>query len=224
MKTAFIPAWLDDLQLDVYEFRLYCHALRRGELYASVESICQTCGFDRKKLFQTIVSLEAKDLLKVTRVKGKTNRMTAVRPVPKTEHLPVPKTEHLPVPHSEHLPVPKTEQEVSRIRHTKDTPIKETPMKEEKPLPQSAFPFDSEAFKTTWQMWVDERKSRKKPLSKQAVAIQIGKMKTYTELEVIDSIHEAIEKNWATIYPKKEIAKQTSRPTHEPKKQRSIYD
>jgi hypothetical protein len=216
MKTAFIPAWLDDLQLDVYEFRLYCHALRRGELYASVESICQTCGFDRKKLFQTIVSLEAKDLLKVTRVKGKTNRMTAVRPVPKTEHLPV--------PHSEHLPVPKTEQEVSRIRHTKDTPIKETPIKEEKPLPQAAFPFDSEAFKTTWQMWVDERKSRKKPLSKQAVAIQIGKMKTYTESEVIDSIHEAIEKNWATIYPKKDIAKQTSRPTHEPKKQRSIYD
>jgi len=157
MRTAFIPSWLDDLQLDVYQFRLYCHVLRRGELYASVESICQTCGFDRKKLFQTIVSLEAKSLLSVTREKGKTNRIKALQPVPKTEHLPV----------------PKTEQEVCRKRNTKDTPLKESPIKEALPLIPMAFPFDSPEFKETWQMWEDERKKRKKPLSETAIKIQI---------------------------------------------------
>jgi hypothetical protein len=208
MKTAFIPAWLDDLQLDVYEFRLYCHALRRGELYASVENICQICGFDRKKLFQTIVTLESKDLLKVTRMKGKTNRMTAVRPVPKREHLPV----------------PKTEQELSRIRHTKDTPIKETPIKEKKADLSFCFPYDSDAFKQAWQLWTDERKDRKKPLSKRAVNLQIGKMKGFTEKEVIDSIHAAIEKNWATIYPKKEINSNQPRTTTETTKPRGFND
>jgi hypothetical protein len=215
MKTAFIPAWLDDLQLDIYEFRLYCHALRRGELYASIETICQICGFDRKKVFQTIVSLEAKQLFEVTREKGKTNRIKALRPVPHSEHLPV--------PHSEHLPVPKTEQEVCRIRNTKDTPIKETPIKEESPLIPMAFPFDSDAFKKAWQMWKDERKSRKKPLSDRAIALQIGKMKGFTEKEIIDALHNAIERNWATIYPKKEINSNQPRPTNEPTKLRA-YD
>jgi hypothetical protein len=216
MKTAFIPAWLDDLQLDIYEFRLYCHALRRGELYASIETICQICGFDRKKAFQTIVSLEAKQFPLFLREKGKTNRIKALRPVPKTEHLPV--------PHSEHLPVPKTEQEVCRIRDTKDTPIKETPIKEESPLIPMVFPFDSQEFNQTWQMWSDERKKRKKPLSEMAIKIQIKRMRGFTEKEIIDALEESIEKRWATIYPKKDKATNQPRPTNEPTKTRSIYD
>jgi hypothetical protein len=216
MKNVFIPSWLDDLELNIYEFRLYCHAVRRGDLYASVESICKVCGFDRKKLFQTIASLESKQLFQVTREKGKTNRIMALQPVPKTEHLPV--------PHSEHLPVPKTEQGVCRIRNTKDTPIKDTPIKEYLFEQSTLFPFDSEAFKDTWQMWVKERKQRKKPLSEQAIKLQIGKMKGHTEKEIIDAIHMAIEKNWATIYPKKEITTNEPRSIYEPAKPRSIYD
>ena len=216
MKTAFIPAWLDDLQLDVYEFRLYCHALRRGELYASIETICQICGIDRKKVFQTIVSLEEKQLFEVIREKGRTNRIKALRPVPKTEHLPV--------PHSAHLPVPKTEQGVCRIRDTKDTPIKETPIKEELPLMPMAFPFDSDDFKETWQMWEEERRKRKKPLSETAIKIQIKRMRGFTEKEIINALEEAMEKRWATIYPKKDKATNQPRPTYEPTKTRSIYD
>lgn len=208
MRTAFIPSWLDDLQLDVYQFRLYCHVLRRGELYASVESICQTCGFDRKKLFQTIVSLEAKSLLSVTREKGKTNRIKALQPVPKTEHLPV----------------PKTGQEVCRKRNTKDTPLKESPIKEALPLIPMAFPFDSPEFKETWQMWEDERKKRKKPLSETAIKIQIKRMNGFTEKEIIHALEEAMEKRWATIYPKKDKAINQPRPTAQPTKPRSIYD
>ncbi len=200
MRTAFIPSWLDDLQLDVYQFRLYCHVLRRGELYASVESICQTCGFDRKKLFQTIVSLEAKSLLSVTREKGKTNRIKALQPVPKTE------------------------QEVCRKRNTKDTPLKESPIKEALPLIPMAFPFDSPEFKETWQMWEDERKKRKKPLSETAIKIQIKRMNGFTEKEIIHALEEAMEKRWATIYPKKDKATNQPRPTAQPTKPRSIYD
>lgn len=216
MRTAFIPAWLDDMNLSVYEFRFYCHVLRRGELFASVDTICQVCGFDRKKLFQTIVLLEGKNLIQVKREKGKTSRIVALQPVPKTEHPPV--------PHSEHLPVPKTEQEVCRKRNTKDTPIKETPMKEEMPLLLSCLPYDSPQFKEAWQMWKDERKARKKPLSERAIKIQIGKMKGFTEKEIIDALHAAIEKNWATIYPKKEITTNQPRPIHTNDKPRSIYD
>jgi sugar-specific transcriptional regulator TrmB len=208
MRTAFIPSWLDDLKLDVYEFRFYCHVLRRGELYASVESICQTCGFDRKKLFQTIVSLEAKNLLSVTREKGKTNRIKALQPVPKTEHLPV----------------PKTEQEVCRIRNTKDTPLKESPIKEALPLIPMAFPFDSPEFKQTWQMWEEERKKRKKPLSETAIKIQIKRMIGFTEKEIINALEEAMDKRWATIYPKKDKATNQPRSTAQPTKPRSIYD
>lgn len=216
MKNVFIPSWLDDLKLNIYEFRLYCHAVRRGELYASVESICQVCGFDRKKLFQTIASLEAKQLFQVIREKGKTNRITALQPVPKTEQLAV--------PHSEHLPVPKTEHGVCRIRNTKDTPIKDTPIKEDLFSINHQFPFDSEAFKNTWQMWQSERKQRKKPLSKSAIKLQIGKMRGHTEKEVIESIQASIEKGWATIYPKKEITTNEPRSIYEPAKPRSIYD
>jgi hypothetical protein len=216
MKNVFIPSWLDDLKLNIYEFRLYCHAIRRGELYASVESICHVCGFDRKKLFKTIASLEAKQLFQVTREKGKTNRILALQPVPKTEHLRV--------PHSEHLPVPKTEHGVCRIRNTKDTPIKETPIKEDLFVGSHQFPFDSEAFKNTWQMWESERKQRKKPLSKSAIKLQIGKMKGHTEKEVIEAIQASIEKGWATIYPKKEITTNEPRSIYEPAKPRSIYD
>jgi sugar-specific transcriptional regulator TrmB len=208
MRTAFIPSWLDDLKLDVYEFRFYCHVLRRGELYASVESICQTCGFDRKKLFQTIVSLEAKNLLSVTREKGKTNRIKALQPVPKTEHLPV----------------PKTEQEVCRKRNTKDTPLKESPIKEALPLIPMAFPFDSPEFKQTWQMWEEERKKRKKPLSETAIKIQIKRMIGFTEKEIINALEEAMDKRWATIYPKKDKATNQPRSTAQPTKPRSIYD
>jgi hypothetical protein len=181
-----------------------------------VESICRVCGFDRKKLFQTIASLEAKQLFQVTREKGKPNRIMALQPVPKTEHLPV--------PHSEHLPVPKTEHGVCRIRNTKDTPIKETPIKEDLFVGSHQFPFDSEAFKNTWQMWESERKQRKKPLSKSAIKLQIGKMKGHTEKEVIESIQASIEKGWATIYPKKEITTNEPRSIYEPAKPRSIYD
>ena len=216
MKNVFIPSWLDDLKLNIYEFRLYCHAVRRGDLYASVESICHVCGFDRKKLFQTIATLEAKQLFQVIREKGKTNRITALQPVPKTEHLPV--------PHSEHLPVPKTEHGVCRIRNTKDTPIKDTPIKEDLFSINHQFPFDSEAFKNTWQMWESERKQRKKPLSKSAIKLQIGKMRGHTEKEVIESIQASIEKGWATIYPKKEITTNEPRSIYEPAKPRSIYD
>jgi aspartate/methionine/tyrosine aminotransferase len=73
-------------------------------------------------------------------------------------------------------------------------------------------------------MWESERKQRKKPLSKSAIKLQIGKMKGHTEKEVIEAIQASIEKGWATIYPKKEITTNEPRSIYEPAKPRSIYD
>jgi len=216
MKNAFIPSWLDDLNLSVYEFRFYCHALRRGELYASIESICQVCGMDKRKISQVIADLERRNLIKVTRKKGMTNRITALQPSANM-HLPPSALLH-------HLPSANMPQGVVHKCTTKDTPIKETPNKEEIQLPISLFPFESEPFKEAWQMWKDERKARKKPLSDRAVKIQIGKMKGFTEKEIIDALHAAIERNWATIYPKKEITTNQPRPIHANTQPRSIHD
>jgi len=216
MRTAFIPSWLDDLELNLYEFRLYCHILRRGELYGSNANICKICKIERKKLFETIVSLESKNLIKVTRTKGMTNRITALQPSPKTEHLPSPDLDY--------PPSPNLEQEVVRKRNTKDTPIKETPIKEKKQKPLIVFPFESERFKTTWQAWKDERKERRKPLTKRAIVLQIGRMQGFTENEVITAINLAIEKQWATFYPQKEMNYNQPRSTTETLKLRGFND
>jgi len=216
MRTAFIPSWLDDLELNLYEFRLYCHILRRGELFGSNANICKICKIERKKVFETIVSLESKNLIKVTRQKGMTNRIIALQPSPKTEHLPSPDLDY--------PPSPNLEQEVVRKRNTKDTPIKETPIKEDKATTSIVFPFDSERFKSTWQTWAAERKDRKKPLSERAIVLQIGKMQGHTEDEVITAINAAIEGRWATFYPKKQINNNQPRSTTETLKLRGFND
>jgi hypothetical protein len=115
-------------------------------------------------------------------------------------------------------------QGVVQIWTTKDTPIKDTPIKEVKTKPLFSFPFDSDMFKKTWKTWESERKERKKPLSSRAITLQIGKMKGFTESEIITAINEAIEKRWATFFPKKEITTNQPRPIHQQQKPRSIYD
>jgi hypothetical protein len=216
MRNAFIPAWLDDLNLGVYEFRFYCHVLRRGELYATNATICKTCGIEKRKVSQAIASLEQRKLIQVSRQRGMTNRITALQP---SANMSLP-----PSANMHHLPSANMSQGVVQICTTKDTPIKDTPIKEIKEKPSFSFPFDSEAFKTTWQTWEDERKERRKPLSKRAIILQIGKMKGFTEREVIAAINDAIEKRWASFFPKKEITTNQPRPIHTTEKPRSIYD
>lgn len=199
----FIPAWLDDLGLDPYAFRVFCHIYRRGEFYGSTKSAAETCGMDRKRLFKALAFLGEKGLISKQTRPGKTS-VYIIAPVPKTEQLPV----------------PQTEQEVSqkrndhpcRKRNTKGIPFKGNPIKEIQPKVE--LPFSSEEFQASWDDWNTYRKQLKKPLTEIGIQKQLKKLKSLGEQTAIIWIETAIEKGWQGLYepPQLKSIKPTLRP------------
>ena len=62
-RTLFVGSAIDDSDLDVYEFRLYAHLRRRagdGEVWEKQENMAATCKMSRKKVNETLKSLEQK--------------------------------------------------------------------------------------------------------------------------------------------------------------------
>ena len=62
-QAEFIPVWLDELDLSVYEFRLFCHISRRGELYASLQTTADLLKISKRHVQDCLISLTDKGLL-----------------------------------------------------------------------------------------------------------------------------------------------------------------
>jgi len=208
MKTAFIPAWLDDAELDPYAFRVMCHIYRRGELYGSAKEAAKICKMDRKRMFKSLASLQEKGMISKVSRQGQTS-VYITSPVPQVAHLPVPKVEQAnsqPDPKTEHHPCRKRNTTrstsgtppVPKVEH-KGSPIKDTPIKV---LPiRIDLPFDSDKFKESWTDWELHRKQLKKPLTDQSIKMQLKKLKSLGENTAIEWIEYAIEKNWQSFFP-----------------------
>lgn len=78
------------------------------------------------------------------------------------------------------------------------------------------LPFPSPKFREAWNMWVEDRRFRRKWLTPGAVKLQFRKMKGFTEDECIAAIEDAIEKNWTGIFPKKANERERQRYTTPP--------
>lgn len=64
---TMLPNLYDDAGLDVYEFRLLSHYVRRGSCFESVRTTAQVCEMSHPKVIEARNSLEAKGFIRTTR-------------------------------------------------------------------------------------------------------------------------------------------------------------
>src|ERR1039457_7167281 len=76
-NPPFIPSWLDDAKLDPYEFRLYCHILRRGECYESVRKMVSRLGMSRCGIVAALSRLVSKGFVRRRESLGQPSILTA---------------------------------------------------------------------------------------------------------------------------------------------------
>jgi hypothetical protein len=83
---AFIPAWLNNLQLSQAEFRVYCCLaaradIRTGIAWPQAETIAKDCMMARRTVWKSLRSLEEKKLIRKTgKPFGASNRYQALVP------------------------------------------------------------------------------------------------------------------------------------------------
>jgi len=84
-SVAFVHNFLDEYELDPYEFRLYAHIVRRtggkpnGICFSSVNTIARICKMSPRKVQQTLKVLIAANLITQTKRAGRTDEYR-VRP------------------------------------------------------------------------------------------------------------------------------------------------
>ena len=134
---AFCPAALDDMGLDVYEFRVYMRLCRRagsGVAWESHQKIAEGCLIGRKKVVEVMASLEAKGLISTEKRHGLTSFVT-ILPLQDTNGQPV-SPRHNPVSvrdnpvSQEHTPLCPTDTPTCVSQTHKGTPMKVLPFKE----------------------------------------------------------------------------------------------
>lgn len=62
---------------------------------------------------------------------------------------------------------------------------------------------ESEAFVTKWNVWVESRHGRRKPISELAAKEQLGKLAGFGVAGAIESLRQSIEGDWQGIFPPK---------------------
>lgn len=87
----------------------------------------------------------------------------------------------------------------------------------------SAFPYQSEAFKTAWQEWEQFRREQKKKLTLISVNKQLKQLAQHSEAEAIAMIEQSIRNGWQGLFelshnarngkPSLPLPTQSSRPT-----------
>lgn len=134
----FIPAWLDDLNLSLKQFRLYCHIGRRGNCFDSVATMVRVCRIDRHAIRGTIAELIKLGLITATERPGQSTLYVLAD----TESRVATPPGKRPTPPDLREPSPPG------IRDTKAILLKGNPIKGEKDL--SSF--------HDWQLTKDEEK------------------------------------------------------------------
>src|SRR5262245_27177742 len=70
---SFIHSELDELRLSAVQFRIYCHILRRGELFAIVDSTAEACCMDDDTVWKALRELESFRMIRRIKRHGTTS-------------------------------------------------------------------------------------------------------------------------------------------------------
>ena len=78
--------------------------------------------------------------------------------------------------------------------------------------PPPVFPFESDAFKTAWDGWLDYRKTRKLKYTNQGIFSQFKQFKKWGEAAAISAIEASIRNNWQGLFEPKpgDVAKNST--------------
>jgi hypothetical protein len=212
MKSPMlIFAVVDDAGLSPVEFRVLAHICRRAgenECWASVRTISEKCKINQKTTRAAVHRLEKMGWVSIQKRTGQTSVLipnTPSNPIPLPNEYPT-QLDTLPPSQLDTLPP-------SQLDTPKGNPIR-TPKKE----PQKvvvALPFSSPEFIECWNLWLDHRKSLKKPSTPQSQKMTLNKLSKMSEQTAIDAIRHSVENNWQSIYPPKPNSS-TIRPISEP--------
>ena len=105
----------------------------------------------------------------------------------------------------------KKEVSIKRRNFLKDDPFDP----EDLPLHLGKYPIVVKA----WLMFVQHRKDQKKPLNRGAYTLLINKMLCHTPDEIVAELHQAIERNWLTIFYNDNKQPTQGLPSQQPKRQ-----
>lgn len=136
------------------------------------------------------------------------------KPAPKLAPTPAPKPDPKPDPKPKPEPEPVVLEPVHQlsiieiaggeIQVEKPKPKKKQAAKKVEPKPDPfAIPecLDTPEFREAWEMWGEARAAAKKPLTPQAVKLQLKKLAEWGVDYAIESIHRSIEYRWQGLFP-----------------------
>jgi hypothetical protein len=116
IQSVFIHSSLDEAGLSPAEFRVLCHIARRGDCYATIDTIAEVCRMATNTVRKALKSLAAQSFVRATRRDGQT---TLHRLTPVSDWKPYAKTS----------PLPKDGRATKRTQDTPTKPIEDTPTK-----------------------------------------------------------------------------------------------
>ena len=104
---------------------------------------------------------------------------------------------------------PEAQLKATTVAHTIDVTKEKT--KEKSKEREIVFPFESDAFKEMWGIWIQERKDRRykklTPRGEQAALHDLQEISGGDEQTAIKIIKQSIAKNWQGLFPLKNNAK-----------------
>jgi len=178
LDVLFIHSVLDDYGLESYEFRLYCHIVRRAGkpsksqqkgCWEAIGNMADKCRIDIKTARKALAFLEDRRLITVTKRPGYTSMMTLNgiedwKPCDRPEKTKsqgttksgttkngrgvLPKTDYPPLPKTDYPPLPKTDYEVNPYEVN---PNEVNPNKLNTPLPPQGEFVEIEINLEEWE-------------------------------------------------------------------------
>jgi hypothetical protein len=202
MGVIFVHSELDDRNLSVAEFRVYCHIARRAgkqTAFAGIDSMAKVCCIAKHTVISAIRILESYRMILVTRKAGTTTHYTLT---PKSKWTPLPNL------HTQ-------EGSANGVTHrckagnatgangvTKGNPSKVIPLRKSQPSLDFELPPELETpeFRAAWQDWEQHRREIKHALTDSTRQKQIKRLAKEGLKVALRTIENSIEKGYHGLY------------------------
>lgn len=216
---AFIPAWLNNLQLSQAEFRLYCNLAARADTKTGVafpqsSTIAADCLMAKNTVWKTLQLLTEKRLIqRLGKPFGAANRYRVLIPPIGANQIPI---DDEPMSANE-IPIDTVTNErklESSIGANESHQSAQMDSREGitnkgnqlKTTNRDSLLFESDKFGSAWNDWETHRKQLKKPLTDLSIRKQIEALEAMGESTAIEAINHSIKNGWTGIFPPKAAA------------------